>query len=81
MGKSIDIALIQCTILKDEKEMSNNIRELVEQAAENNPDLIVLPERWRPLPDTPNKDKVSELIQDEREKIMALSNHWQINFP
>lgn len=63
MSKSIKISLLQCKISINHKKMSENITELVKNAVEQSPDIIVLPERWRPIPE---RDNFYESIDIER---------------
>ena len=43
--------------------MDTNITQLVEEAAKVNPDLLLLPERWRTVPP---REKFFEAIEQER---------------
>lgn len=63
MAKSIFVGLIQPEIVESHEEMDLNIKQLVEQAAQKKPDIIMLPERWRSVPP---KEKFLEAIEKER---------------
>ncbi|MCP4763852.1 MAG: carbon-nitrogen hydrolase family protein [archaeon] len=65
MGKNLKISLIQCQIHTDTQKMNKNVSRLIQLSSENEPDLIILPERWRPLPDIFNED-INKFIQKER---------------
>ena len=55
--------MIQCEILHDQDEMDANITQLIQEAVKLNPDVIMLPERWRSVP--PKEDFYSA-IEEER---------------
>lgn len=62
MVKKIKVALIQCEVFADKNKMNLNIENLIRKAAEFNPDILLLPERWRSIPD----ENINSAIEDER---------------
>jgi omega-amidase len=63
LPKSIKISLIQCKIVAQQQVMDSNIARLIGEAAQEKPDLVILPERWRPVP---SKEHFFEAIEEER---------------
>ncbi|MHA1729198.1 MAG: carbon-nitrogen hydrolase family protein [Promethearchaeota archaeon] len=61
--KNIKISLIQCHIIQDSQLMNDNITEMIKKATQMEPDIIVLPERWRPIP---AKKNIFNVFQEER---------------
>jgi len=62
LAKKINVALIQCKICEYKKKMNLNIENLIRKCSEYSPDIVVLPERWRPIPE----ENIESAIQNER---------------
>lgn len=80
MVREIKTSLIQCEITSDREEMNSRIENMIKEAALLSPDIIVLPERWRPIP---KPDKLMEAIEKERgsdyDLIKKLSKEYSID--
>lgn len=63
MAKSIIISLIQCEILPELEKVDANVAQMIEYARKDNPDLIMLPEKWRSVYP---KEQFYETIEKER---------------
>lgn len=63
MAKSINLALLQCEITAKREKMNARIEKLVRDAVKDEPDILILPERWRPIPDLKS---IRAAINEER---------------
>ncbi|MBN2155118.1 MAG: carbon-nitrogen hydrolase family protein [Candidatus Lokiarchaeota archaeon] len=63
LTKSIKLSLVQCEILRGQEETDRNITHLINSAVEENPDILMLPERWRMVPP---KEHFYNAIEEER---------------
>jgi omega-amidase len=61
--KNFKVSLIQCLITNNVEKMNQHIKKLIEKTIKENPDIIILPEKWRPIPD---RDHFFSSMNDER---------------
>ena len=71
--KKFKISLIQCQISNETSKMNLHIEELIKEAVDDEPDLIVLPEKWRPIP---NRDHFFNAVNDERGEDYSLIKNF-----
>lgn len=80
MVRELKTSLIQCEITSNKDEMNLRIEKMVKEVLSYSPDIIILPERWRPIPE-PNK--LLEAIETERGSdynfIKKLSKEYSMN--
>ncbi len=72
--KNINISLVQPFVSKDNDKNFKHVEKLIEEACQQNPDIICLPERWFFL-DFVNLN-LDQIFQSERGKQYQLVKQW-----
>src|SRR6056297_2254356 len=72
--KWIKVALVQPKLIEDNNKNIERVENLIRKAAEDRPDVVILPERWWFI--NPFAGEVKEKIQEERGAQYQYAKQW-----